>query len=292
MTYFLQQTINGLILGAVYGLFALGFGLVLANLRIFNMAHEGVFAWSTLTAYFAMTSLDLPTVAAYALALAAGAILSVASYLVLIRHLHKRRNADMYGFVSSIGGLLILTQAGDLALGGGGATVSLPFGSFPIRVWHVGGLQVSSIEVLMAVVAVVAFVGMTTMMEATTLGREIKTVAFDRDLAGLLGIRVERVTMVVFAIAGLLAGAAALLFSIAFNVINPQMARPYSVLAIAITVVGGYGNIVGTFVAAITLGLVSTLVGVYWTSSYQLVLVYAMFLLALVVRPRGLFRTV
>lgn len=289
LEYVVQQSLNGLVLGAVYGLFALGFGLVLANLKIFSMAHEGVFAWSALATYFLMSVLKLPIILSYIGALAAGTCLSVITYLVLIKHLHKRRNADMMGFISSIGGLLVLTQMGDISLGGGGVSVRLPFDSFPIHVWHFGAIQISSIELLMALAAFFGFATLAYVMERTQLGREVKAVAFDRELGGLLGVNVERVTVLVFAIAGFLAAMAAILFSIAFNVINPEIGRSYSVLAIAITVVGGYGNLVGTIVTALAVGLLSTLVGAYWTSAYEQVIIYLVFLLVLALKPRGIF---
>jgi len=140
----------------------------------------------------------------------------------------------------------------------------------------------------MAATAAVSFTALAFVINRTQLGRSITAASFDSELAGLLGVNVRRVTVVVFVIAGALAAIAALLFSVAFGSISPDMGNSYSVIAIAITVIGGYGNIKGTLLAALLFGLLSTLVGSYISTAYEQVYIYAIFLAILFVRPKGL----
>jgi branched-chain amino acid transport system permease protein len=285
--YLLQQIINGLILGLVYGLFAVGLGLVLANLGIFNLAHVGVFAWAAIAAYVSMEVWHWPVVLGYVFGISTGIVANIVVYYTSIRFLQFRANAEMAGFISTVGALLAMTQLGSIVLGEGN-TVHLPFNAFPVHVWRGGELQISAIQVAMAVVAVASFALLGYTITRTQLGRSITAASYDSELAGLLGVNVRRVTIAVFAIAGALAAVAALLFSVAFGSISSDMGNSYSVIAIAITVIGGYGNIKGTLLAALLFGLLSTLIGGYITTAYEQLLIYAVFVAILIVRPKGL----
>jgi branched-chain amino acid transport system permease protein len=279
MGFFAQQTFNGLVVGLVFSLFALGFALVLANLRIFNVAHEGVFVWGAIAAYFFSGVLHWPFVLAAVAAAISAALVNCLIYLLAIRHLLGRHDREMAGFVSSLGALIVLTQLADIALNQN--SVRLPFNAFPIAVWHVGSLEISSIQLAMALAAIVVFVALWWLLEHSGVGRDIKAVTYDRELASIYGVNVERTTLTVFALSGLLAGIAAVLFSVAYIVIS----------AIAITVVGGFGSPVGTIVAGVGIGLVSSWTTAYVTTSYSEVVVFALMLAVLVVFPNGLVKT-
>jgi branched-chain amino acid transport system permease protein len=289
MGFFAQQTFNGLVVGLVFSLFALGFALVLANLRIFNVAHEGVFVWGAIAAYFFSGVLHWPFVLAAVAAAISAALVNCLIYLLAIRHLLGRHDREMAGFVSSLGALIVLTQLADIALNQN--SVRLPFNAFPIAVWHVGSLEISSIQLAMALAAIVVFVALWWLLEHSGVGRDIKAVTYDRELASIYGVNVERTTLTVFALSGLLAGIAAVLFSVAYIVISADIGDSYGLTAIAITVVGGFGSPVGTIVAGVGIGLVSSWTTAYVTTSYSEVVVFALMLAVLVVFPNGLVKT-
>lgn len=288
MAFFWQQTLNGLVLGAVYALFALGFSLVLANLRIFHVAHEGVFAWGAIAAYFATDRLGLPFAVGLLLAVVAGGTLNAVLYVVALRRLVNRPRSDLQGFVASIGALIVLIQLGEIVLSR--RTVRLPMDAFPVTTWDVGVVRISSIQLLIVVLTIMSVVFLRWLMERTQLGREITTVAYDRELASLLGINSDRVTLIVFFLSGAFAAVAAVLLAVAFNVISATMGAAFVVLAVAITVVGGFGSVQGTFVAGIIVGLASSYTTAYITSAYREVVIFALMLGFLILRPSGLFK--
>jgi branched-chain amino acid transport system permease protein len=287
MGFFAQQALNGLILGSVFALFALGYSLVLANLRIFNVAHEGVFTWGALGAYWAVAVLHLPFLLGIVASMLAGGLVNVIVYLTMVRHLHRRANEELAAFISTLGGLIVLTEFADVVINR--TVVRLPFDVFPVVVWHVGFVAFSSIQLFMAAAALGSFFVLWLVLERTQLGREIKTVAFDRELGSLLGIDIDRVTVIVFALSGIMAGLAAILISVAFNVIEAQMGSNYGLMAIAITVIGGFGSLPGALVAGLLLGFMSSMTTAYLTTSYRDVVVFGFMLLILLWRPRGLF---
>jgi len=287
MTFFLQQSLNGLVIGSVFALYALGFSLVFANLKAFHIAHAGVFTWGAVLAWHLTTEWGwslLPTVVVVA---GACGLLNVFVYLVALRHLERRKGRDLAFFASSLGAGVILTELALEFLDG--ATVRLPFDLFTQHTWMVGGISVSSMQVLMLGTSAVVLVVLAYLVDSTEFGREMRTVAFDRELASMLGIRVWRVTIMVFFLSGTLAGIGATLIGLAFNSIHANLGNTYLITAIAVLVIGGLGSILGGFIGGMLIGLVIAYTTGYWTSSYSEVVVYALLLAFLVARPSGIF---
>ena len=183
--------------------------------------------------------------------------------------------------------MIVLTELADIVLNR--KPVRLPFDLFPIVAWHIGFVEFSSIQLLMVATAMVSFLALYLVFERTQLGREIKVVAFDREVAALLGINTDRVTVIVFGLSGAMAGLAAILISVAFNVIEAQMGTSYGLVAIAITVIGGFGSLPGAMAAGLLVGLMSSMTTAYVTTSYRDVFVFGFMLVILILRPKGLF---
>lgn len=287
MTFFLQQTINGLVMGAAFALYASGFSLVIANLKVFHMAHAGVFTWAAISTWQLTTVwnwsywLALPVVAV------ASGLLDVVCYWVLLRHLEGRSDREMAAFISSLGGFIILTQSALLHLHQ--QAVGLRTNVFPQHVWHFGGLQVSSIQAFLVLAAVVAFAFLRWLVDGTQFGREMKAVAFDRETASVLGVRVNRVNSLVFFISGAMAGLSAALVAVAYKVIDANVGATYLVLAIAVMVIGGFGSVLGAAVGGFLVGLCSAYTTAYVSSGMQELVVFFVLLLVLVLKPSGLF---
>ena len=288
MTFFLQQSLNGVMLGVVFALFALGFGLVLANMHVFHVAHEAVFAWSAVVFWTCLEKFDLPVVVAFVAAILSASVLNLALYLLLIRRILGRPNRELAGFMSSLGGLIILVELADRYLGE--QTVSVPSDAFPRAVWSLGSVRFTSVQLLVVLATAACFALMYWLVERSSMGRQIRTVAYDRQLAGIVGVDAERVTRTVFLVSGALAGVAGSLIALLFNVVNAGIGAAYLVTGIAVMVLGGYGSVVGTILAGLAIGLVYSLTGGYLSSSYKEVVVYALLLAFLAVRPTGFFR--
>lgn len=288
MIFFGQQTINGIALGSVFALYALGFSLVLANFKIFNLAHAGVFSWGAICSWQLVSGLGWPLLIGLPVAACLAGLLNVVCYLLLVRHLERRRNKELAAFISTLGGLIILTELASFHLHH--KAVRLPVDVFPIFTWRFVGLQVSSTHLLILVVTAAMFVGLRWLVNRTQFGREMRAVAFDREVAALLGSNVDRVSALVFFISGALACVAATLIAIAFNVIDANIGGAYFVLAITAMVIGGFGSVAGVLLGGVAVGLASSYTTAYVTSSLRDVVVFGVLLAFLVLRPTGLFR--
>lgn len=288
MAFFGQQTINGVVLGSVFALYALGFSLVLANLKVFHLAHAAVFAWGAIFSWQLVVKMGWPLIAAVPVAAVLAGLLNVACYALFIRHLESRRNKELAAFISSLGGSIVLIELAGIRLHH--ESVRLPVDVFPIHVWRGSGVQLSSIQLLIVVVAAAMFGALAWLVERTQFGREMRTVAYDRELAALLGTRVDRVSALVFFLSGALAAISATLIAVAFNVINADMGNVYLVLALTAMVVGGFGSVSGVVIGGVAVGLASSYTTAYITSSFRDVIVFGILLAFLIVRPTGLRR--
>ena len=268
-------------------LFAVGFGLVVANLKIFNLAHEAVFAWAAVITYFLTVRFGVPLLVAWAVAIVLSAALDVLVYFILVRHLEGRRDRELAAFVSTLGGLSILLELADIVLQR--RTVRLLEDSFPAASWEFWGLRVSSNQVLMGAVALVAFVVLWYVVEKTRFGREVRAVAFDRETSNLLGVNARAVTVAVFGISGAMAALAAVPVAISYNAISSDLGAAYVLLAMAIMVLGGFGSVMGTLIGGLAVGVATSLTSAYISSSYRDLIVFVALIAVLVLRPNGLF---
>ena len=290
MSFFLEQTVNGLVLGSVYALFALGFSLVLANLRVFNVAHEAIITWGALGMYGAVVVLHLPwPIAALVAAVVAG-LIDVFVYLVAIRHLRRRPDRELAGFISSLGALIALAEVANLVLNR--EVVRLPFDAFPFHTVTAAPLPINTLQVAFITAAGLALVILWWLLQRTQFGREIRATAYSPEIAGTIGVDVERVTVSVFLISGACAGLGAALVGTAFNVIDGGLGARYSLMAIAVTIIGGFGSLPGAAVGGLLVGLISSWTTAYWTTSYRDVVVFSAMLGLLWLRPKGLFGSV
>lgn len=289
MAFLAQQTVNGIALGSIFALYALGFSLVLANLRIFHLAHAAVFTWGAVAAWQLVAVWQWPSALGFAVAVVLSGLINVAAYYLLIRHLQRRKNLELAAFISSLGGFIVLTELALLQLDHD--TVRLPFDAVPSGNLDVGGVRIASIQLVIVVTAVVIFLLLRWMMDTTEVGREVKAAAFDRETAEMLGVNTEKISVIVFFLSGCLAAVGAILVALAFNVVNAELGGVYVVTAFAVLVIGGFGSIRGAFAGGLIVGVVSAYTTAYVSSSYREVFVFGLLMAFLVLRPTGLFRS-
>jgi branched-chain amino acid transport system permease protein len=286
MGFFLQQVINGLALGAVFALYALGFSMVFANMKVFHVGHAAIFTWGAVFAWQLTENLGWPFYIAMPLVAIFAGVLNSLTYYVAIRHLQGRKNADMFIFVSSLGAGIVLTESAILLLDN--KVVRLPFGLVAAHTWSVGPLTISSMQLLMLGTVALMFVALRWLIGSTQFGREVTAVAADREAAGVLGANVERISVSVFFLSGALAGVGASLVALAFNIVDGNLGHNYLVIAMAILVIGGIGSVSGALAGGLLVGLVSALTTGYISSSYRDVIVFGLLLAFLVFRPDGI----
>ncbi|AWW35554.1 hypothetical protein DN051_01815 [Streptomyces cadmiisoli] len=288
MSIFAEQLVNGLVLGCVYATFAFGFGLVIASLGVFNVAHEAVFTTGAVAAYLVVLYIGpMPLWLLVLVAAAAAAVVNSIVYLLLVRPLEGRRNHEMATFLSCIGGMFVLTEIVRLILDNHEVR-------FPAAIEggiKVFGLHINNRQVVMVLTSLAAFAVVYLVIERTQLGRAIRATSYDAEAATLQGINPSLTALIVFALSGALAGVAAAVIGAAYNVVDAEMGSSYFLIAMAVMVLGGFGNTLGTLIAGLVIGCVSTISTGFLTTGYRDVIVFGALLLVLSVRSEGLFPT-
>ncbi len=282
----MQQVVNGIFLGSIYALFALGYTLVFGVLDILNLAHAAVFMLAAFVA-LALVGHGLHILAAFPLAVLGAGLLGVLLERVAFRPLRARADSNISGLISSLAMATIFEAVAYLVWG---PNVSrFPFGTIPESQFHLGGAVISRLQVTIIGVAVALFVALTWLVTRTRLGREVRAVAESPRAARVLGVDVDRVIAWSFLISSALGGAAGVLYALAFNAIQPDMGRGVELKGLAVIVLGGMGSMPGAVVAGFALGLTEVFVVANLGASWRDAVSFAGLFLILVLRPRGLF---
>jgi branched-chain amino acid transport system permease protein len=283
-----QQILNGVVVGAVYALFALGFTLVYGVQKILNLAHGGLFMWGALIGLFVVTRLELPLYAALLLAMLASGLLGIVLEFVAFRQLRRRKGDDLATLVSAIGANLILINMAQQATNS--QIQSFPFGTFPIHIFRFAGLLVSlQTIVILSCVAILVLL-LVLYLFRTRFGAEVRAVAVSERTSVLLGIAPQSVFTQTFFIAGAMAGAAGVILGVAFNSVSFDMGEPMMLRAFVIVVLGGFGSVIGAVVAGLVLGIVQALAVGFLSSELADTIMFGVLILLLLVKPTGLFK--
>jgi branched-chain amino acid transport system permease protein len=290
MTLFFQQLLNGLSLGAIYALIALGYTMVYGTLQLINFAHGEVYMMGAFAAlYIARWTgvADHPTLPGVAVvlvgAMAFCAALGVTIERLAYRPLRKSTRLNM--LITAIGMSLLLQNVALLSFG---ALQDFP-SLLPETKWVIAGVQVRSNDVLILGVTVVLMTVLTLIVERTQVGRAMRAVSHSRDAAALMGIPVDRIVMATFAIGSVLAGAAAFLVAMDKHTIRPDMGMTSGLKAFVAAVLGGIGSIPGAVAGGLLLGLAETLVSGYLASTYRDAIAFLLLIVILLYKPSGLF---
>jgi len=300
MTFYdllLQQVINGLSLGAMYALLALGFTLVYGILELINFSHFNVFMVGSFVGLFLLESMGvsgqltvmsgLPLVGVLLVAFTGTMLfcggLGAGIERVLLRPLRGVRGpAPM---ITTIGisyilfNLVILTQGAD--------SKNFP-NPLPPVTWHLGGAELKLREVLIWGVALLLMGGLTYFAGYTKMGKAMRATAQDSEAARMMGVDVDRVIATAFFLGGAMAGAGGLIFGLYYNFTSFIIGFKTGLFAFTAAVLGGIGNVPGAMIGGILIGLIEALSGAYIASAWSDVIVFSILLLVLVFMPSGL----
>jgi branched-chain amino acid transport system permease protein len=282
-----QQLVNGLFMGSVYALFALGYTLIFGILDILNLAHAAIFMLGAFAALVLVSQLGLSVWLALLGAMVVCAGLGVLLERIAFAPLRRRPDTHLSGLISSIA-VAIMFQA--VALWRFEArTQRFPSGTFADQPISVLGASVSELQLVILAVSLVLMGVLQYLVRRTRLGAAMRAVAENERAARVLGINVERTIVVSFAIASALGGAAGVLYGLAFNSISPDMGESIELRGLTVIIVGGLGSIPGAVLGGFVLGLVEVMsVALTGQSSYRDAIAFAALLLILIVRPGGL----
>lgn len=289
MSELLQLIVNGLVNGSLIAIAAVGVSLVYGMLRIVNFAHGDYLTAGAYAAVLA-TSLGLGMIAAALIAGLAGLVLAVALELVLWRPLRRKRAGFMSLFIASIGLALVLRNLIFLL-----ATAEPR--SYPVDVFQVyalGPVRISKTQLVAVAIAFAVIVLVALLLARTTLGRSMRALADDAVLAAVTGIRVDRVIVSTWALAGVLAGIAGVLAALVQSSFDPNVGFALLLAVFAAVVLGGIGSAYGALAGGLLLGVLTEVFT--WTELaggvnpvYKPVVAFAVLIVALLLRPQGLF---
>jgi branched-chain amino acid transport system permease protein len=297
---FLQQSLNGLSLGALYALIALGYTMVYGILKLINFAHGEVFMVGAYTGYYTAGALGISAFEArhqsfplylallvLIVAMAAAALLGVAIEFFAYRPV--RTAPRLTPLITAIGVSLLLQNAGMLLFSPN--PQRYPAILKEVR-FHVGGIILTNIKLTIFVVALALMGGLHLLIQRTWTGRAMRALSFNIDAAKLMGIDTNRVIRSTFAIGSALAAAGGLLFGLDQIMINPLMGVLTGLKAFVAAVLGGIGNVAGAVVGGLIIGLAEQLTAGYLSPDYRDAITFVMLILILLLKPEGLLGTV
>jgi branched-chain amino acid transport system permease protein len=284
---FLQQLLNGLSLGAIYALIALGYTMVYGVLRFINFAHSDVFMVGAFIGYYAGKHLPMGTFAGglglLAVAMIGCAVLGVVIERLVYRPL--RGGSTLNVLITAIGVSLFLEYSGQVFFGAAPRTFPA---AFPERTFQVGGLVVSSNQLAVIIVAVFLMIALQLIVFRTKIGTAMRAVALNPKAAQLVGVNNDIVISFTFALGSALAGAGGILYAINYPSIDPLMGVMPGLKAFVAAVLGGIGNIPGAALGGLILGTVETFVSGSAWSTYKDAIAFAILIIILLFRPAGL----
>jgi branched-chain amino acid transport system permease protein len=282
MDLFLQQVFNGVMLGSTYAIVALGLTLVFGILHIPNFAHGHLYMLGAYVSYFLIDRYDF----GFWSALLASAVFMAFMGLVVERTVFRplRNQPAINSFISAVGALVILENGVVALWGPQGKRIPNPY---PDAVEWLG-ITMTQQRLLLIAVTLLLILLLQLFIKRTTLGSTIEAVAQDREGARLVGINVNRVSALTFAISTAMAAVAACLVAPIF-MISPSMGVLVGMKAFVIVILGGLGSIPGAIVGGVILGLIEALGGGYLSAAYKDVFAFGALILILTIKPTGLF---
>ncbi len=286
---FLQLAANGLVIGSILAIGAVGVSLIYGILGFVNFAYGDVMAFGAFVAVLFNVTLSLPMAVAAGAAMVATALLSLALEGVLWRPLRARRAGFMSLFLASIGLALVLRQAIFLVAGPQPRSYDVD----PYKVYVLGEVRLAGSQAVAIVVAAVAIVLVGLMLSGSSAGRKMRAVADDRALAAVAGIDTSRVVALTWIVCGLLAGLAGVLAALVQSSFDPNFGFALLLPIFAAVVLGGIGSAYGALLGGLLLGLateLSTWPGFHGGVNpvYKPVVAFVVLIGVLLIRPRGL----
>jgi len=280
---FIQQLINGISLGSIYALIALGYTMVYGIIKLINFAHGDIYMVGAYVAFFATTLFKLSFFPALIVSMVVAAILGMTIERLAYRPLRKAPKIAI--LITAIGVSLLLEYGGMLLVSPQPRTFPT---LFEPHVFTFGNIVVNSQQVVILAISVVLMLILTYVVQRTKIGKAMRAVSFDTDAAKLMGIDVDRVISITFAIGSALAAAAGMLVGVYYNSIDPLMGIMPGLKAFVAAVLGGIGVIPGAMLGGIIMGIIEAMVSGFISSTFRDAAAFAILIIILLFKPSGL----
>jgi branched-chain amino acid transport system permease protein len=300
-----RHTLDGITRGSIYALVALGYTMVYGVMKLINFAHSEVFMVGTWTVLGVYTVLGVGSGAGFMMVIGATLLALLAAMLasagtalaverIAYRPLRKKGAPPLIFLITGIGCSMVLVETFGQVFK---VLFGPPFGRVLVDVpavlktkvlFSIGDLEFTNTRLIIILGAIAMMLALDTFVNKSRLGRGVRAVAQDPDTASLMGVNQDRVIMLVFVLGGAMAGVAALLYTMQYDVTKFDIGFIIGVKAFTAAVLGGIGNLRGALVGGLLLGLVEVYASAVWDSSWQNVFAFVVLVLVLMFRPTGL----
>jgi branched-chain amino acid transport system permease protein len=296
MHFFVQELVNGLTQGALYALLALGYSMVYGVLKLLNFAHGDVYMVGAFIGYFVIqwfggpTALVIPVplLVLIMFVLAAGGCGALGVVIERFAYRPLRDAPRIAPLITALGVSFFLENTALLLWGASYRSYGTSsFISFSTGI-HVGPLNIDIVRIMIIVLSVVLMIGLRLLVNRTSLGKQMRAVASDREGAEMLGINVNYTIAATFFIGSALAGVAGVMSGLVFNTVYSYMGFLAGLKAFTAAVVGGIGSIAGAVLGGFAIGVAESMITGYISSTYTNLLVFAILIVFMLLRPRGL----
>lgn len=284
MTQFLQQMINGLSLGSIYALIALGYTMVYGIIKLINFAHGDVYMLGAFAAFYATTFFHLNFFLALIVSMLMCGVLGVLIERIAYKPL--RHATRITALITAMGVSYVLEYTTQYFAGS--EVKTFPADLLENTAFMLGGVRITMMQVYIFVIAIVLMIALTYIVNKTKMGRAMRAVSVDENAARLMGINVDTTISFTFFLGSCLAGVAGVLVGVYYNSINPLMGMTPGLKAFIAAVFGGIGSVPGAMIGGIFIGVAETLVTAYGSSLYKDAIVYVILILVLILKPDGL----
>jgi branched-chain amino acid transport system permease protein len=295
MEYFVQQLINGITLGSIYGLIAIGYTMVYGIIGMINFAHGDIFMVGAFLALIAFLVLVAFGITAVPLALLVVLLVSMALTALYgwtverIAYRPLRGSSRLAPLISAIGMSIVLQNYVQIAQGA--RVKPLPpvvQGGYTLLEGNNFSVRLSNIQIIVVVTTIVLMAGFSFLVARTRLGRNMRACEQDRKMAALVGIDVDRTISLTFVIGAALAAVAGLMFLLYYGVVDFFIGFLAGVKAFTAAVLGGIGSLPGAMIGGILIGLIETMWSAYFSIEYKDVAAFAILIVVLIFLPTGI----
>ena len=285
----IQQLINGISLGSLYALIALGYTMVYGILRLVNFAHGEIYMVGAITAcylsvWLPIENLTLRLLLILLLSMAASGVLGVVIERVAYRPLRQAPRVQV--LITAIGVSLLLQYGGQRLFGTQAKHFKSPLANYALFDFH--GIIITNLQVVALAVTLVLMLVLQRLIQTTQMGKAMRAVSFSHATSQLMGIPVNRIIAITFLLGSLLAGAAGVLMVLLYPQADPLMGLMPGLKAFVAAVLGGVGSIPGAVLGGLLMGLSETLVVFLFSSSYRDAIAFVLLIFILAVKPTGI----
>jgi len=291
MDIFLQQIVNGLTIGSLYALVALGYTMVYGVMKLINFAHGDLVALSAFAGLTVYTNIfadgGTSIIAVITVFMFTAAIIAVVGVLLERLAYRPLRTAPrLSAVVSALGAGLVIQNA--IMLIWGPNMKIFPSDLFPSTIYEINGVVITFTQLMILIFSSVLMIALYLFINKTKMGTAIRAVAIDQDAAKLMGINVNKIIMIIFIIGSALGAVAGLFIGIYYRGITFDMGWMYGLNAFVAAIIGGIGNIPGAMFGGLMLGLFNALISGYISSAWAETFTFMLLIVVLIFRPTGI----